>query len=136
MLADGLALGGGELRRQGLVREQAEHGLLVRQFGAEAVHHADGALAVGLHQRVREVEPHQELLHAHAAVDQVDLEVALAQHAVAVLELFRRDDLDVVALLAEGVAEDVVLALARRKAGGTRRSRCWACPGRRTACTP
>ena len=94
------------------IGEQAEHGFLVRQFGAKAVHHANRAVAIGLHQRMGKIEAQQKFLHADAAVDQVDLEISLAQNAVAIFELFRRNDLHVVAFLAEEIAEELVLALA------------------------
>ena len=110
--ANGLSFRRRELRGQRLVGQQAEHGLLVRQFRAEAVHYADRAVAVGLDQRVPQIEARQELLHAQPPVHHVDLERPLAQHAIAVLELFRRDDLHRVAFVAEGVAEELVLAVA------------------------
>jgi hypothetical protein len=112
VVADGLALRRRELGRQGLVRQQPEHGLLVRQFRAETVDHAHRAVAVGLHQRMRQVEAEQKLLHAQAPVHQVDFEWAFTQHAVAVLELLGRYDLHRVAVLAEEIAEQFVLALA------------------------
>ena len=137
VLANGLAFHRRELGRQRLIREQAEHGLLVGQLGTEAVDHAHRAVAIRLHQRVPQVETDEELLHAKTAVDQIDFKRALAQDAVAVLELFRRDDLGGVALIAETVAEQFVFAVGPpRKATGTRRSQCWACGFRRTACTP
>ena len=56
----------------------------------------------------------QEFLHAQPAVDQVDFERALAQNAVAIFQLLRRNDLDRVAFLAEEIAEEFVFALAGR----------------------
>ena len=113
VVADGFALGGRELGGHGFVGEQAEHGFLVRQFAAETVDHADRAVAVRLHQRMGQVEADQKLLHAQPAVYQVDFEGTLAQHAVAVFQLFRRDDLHLVAFVAEEIAEELVLALRR-----------------------
>ena len=61
---------------------------------------------------MRQVEADQKLLHAQAPVHQVDFEWAFAQHAVAVLELLGRYDLHGVAILAEEIAKQFVLALA------------------------
>ena len=112
MIANGFALGGRELGGHGFIGEQAEHRLLMGQFGAEAVHHADRAFAIGLHQRMAQVEADQKLLHAEPAVDQVDFEDALAQNAVAIFQLFRRDDLHLIAFVAEEIAEQLVFAVA------------------------
>src|SRR5215831_2357322 len=84
----------------------------MRQLRTEAVHHAHRAVAIRLYQRMRKIEAQQKLLHADAAVDQVNLEVAFPQHAIPILELLRRDDLNVVAFLTEVVAKKLVFALA------------------------
>ena len=119
VIPDRLAFGYRKFRGQRLVGQQSEHGLFVRQFRAEAVHHANRAVAIGLHQRMRQVEADQKLLHAQPAIDQVDFEVALAQDAVAIFQLLGRDDLDGVAFFAEKIAEKLVLALA----GAVRRAK-------------
>ena len=67
---------------------------------------------------MRQVETDQEFLHAEAPVDHIDLKRSLAQYTVAVLELFRRNDLHRVAFFAEVLAEQFELALAR-VIGGT-----------------
>ena len=59
-----------------------------------------------------QIKAQQEFLYAQTAVDQVDLERALAQDAVAILQLLRRDNLHGVAFFAEEIAEELVFALA------------------------
>jgi len=78
----------GNFLGQRFIGQQREHGLLVRQFGAETVRHAHGAGAVGLHQRMREIEALQKLLYAHTPVDEVDLIIRPPQYPVPEFELF------------------------------------------------
>src|SRR5580698_9713590 len=85
----------------------------MRQFGTETVHNANGMFAICPYQWMGQVKSHQKLLNADAAIDQVDLERPLAQHLVAVFQLIWRDDLHVVAFLAEEIAEQLELAQSR-----------------------
>src|ERR1700722_10427756 len=82
----------------------------MRQFGAEAIGHADRSRTIRLHQRMGEIEALQNLLHTDAPVDQVNLEVSPPQNAVFELELVGRNDLRFAALLAKEIAEDLELA--------------------------
>ncbi len=110
MLANRLALVDRKLRRERFVGQQREHRLLVRQLRTEAVHDADLVIAIRLHQRMIQREAQQEFLHADAPVDQVDLEIAAAQHAVAILQLLGRDQFGLETFGAEIIAIDFVFA--------------------------
>ena len=82
MLSDRPAFVHREPGHQRLVGKQREHRFLMRKLGAEAVHDANLAVAVCLHQRMVQREAQQKLLRADAPVDQIDFERAGAQHAV------------------------------------------------------
>src|SRR5579872_7223336 len=64
---------------------------------------------------MRQIEAHEKFLHADAAVDQVNLEIAAAQYAVAIFQLLRGNNLSCVTGLAEKLAEKRVLALPVRR---------------------
>ncbi len=67
-------------------------------------------LAVGAHQRMREIEPQKKLVYLDAPQDQVDDEVALPQDAAFVLKLVGGDDLSFQPVAAKYLAKQKVVA--------------------------
>ena len=111
MLADSFAFVDGKLRSERLIGQQREHrSSYADSSEAETVHDADSVIAISLHQRMIQREPQQELLRADAAIDQIDLEIAAAQHAVAIFQMLGRNQFRLEAFRAEVIAIDFVFA--------------------------
>src|ERR1700722_18164806 len=87
------ALNGREFLSDRFVSQQIEDRAFSAYLGAEAVHHANSVFLICTHHGMRKIEADQEFLKADTAVENIDGEIAAAQDAVAIFELFRRYDL-------------------------------------------
>src|SRR5205807_8189264 len=74
------------------------------------VHNADGSVAVGAQERMRQIEPDQKLVHLHASENDINREIPAPKHAVSILDLVGRYDFGGEALLAEEFRDQQTLA--------------------------